>query len=98
MVRTATTADMKKPLGEVFSDLEASSESLLIRENGVAVAALLTGTEYETYLELVRSRAWASVDEARESNAHLTSDEISADVDRLVERVRNENRASRAAS
>jgi hypothetical protein len=98
MVRTATATDMKKPLGEVFSDLEATSESLLIRDNGVAIAALLTGAEYELYRELIRDRAWASVEEVRERNAHLSSDEISEEVDRLVEQVRNENRASRAAS
>lgn len=98
MVRNATTTDLKKPLGEVFSDLEASSESLLIRENGEAVAAFLTGAEYELYRELLRDRAWASVDEARAQNAHLSTDEITREVDRLVEQVRNENRASRAAS
>ena len=98
MVRTATATDLKKPLGEVFSDLEATSESLLIRDNGVAVAALLTGSEYELYRELIRSRAWASVEEAREQNAHLSSDEISQEVDRLVDQVRNETRVSRAAS
>jgi PHD/YefM family antitoxin component YafN of YafNO toxin-antitoxin module len=98
MVRTATATDLKKPLGEVFSDLEATSESLLIRDNGVAVAALLTGSEYELYCELIRSRAWASVEEAREKNAHLSSEEIADEVDRLVERARTEDRASRAAS
>ncbi len=45
MVRIATATDLKKPLGEVFSHLEATSESLLIRDNGVAIAALLTGSE-----------------------------------------------------
>lgn len=98
MVRTATATDLKKPLGEVFTALEASSESLLIRDNGVAVAALLTGSEYELYLEMIRSRSWKSVEEAREQNAHLSSDEIAEEVDRLVDRARNENRASRAAS
>src|SRR5690606_5355597 len=65
MVRTATSADLKKPLGEVFSDLESTSESLLFRDKGVAVAALLTGSEFELYRELIRNRAWASVEEAR---------------------------------
>ena len=98
MVRTATTKDMKKPLSEVCSDLKAASESLLIRDNGVAIAALLTGSEYELYRELIRDRAWASVEEARARNAQLSADEISEEVDRLVDRVRNETRASRAAS
>ncbi len=98
MVRTATSTDLKKPLGEVFSDLESTSESLLFRDKGVAVAALLTGSEFELYRELIRNRAWASVEEAREQNAHLSSDEISEEVDRLVDQVRNETRASRAAS
>lgn len=98
MVHPATTTDLKKPLGEVLADLEATSESLLIRDNGVAVAAFLTGTEYELYRELIRNRAWTSVGEAREQNAHPSSDEITEEVDRLVEQVRNESRASRAAS
>jgi hypothetical protein len=97
-VRAATATDLRKPLGEVFSDLEATSESLLIRDNGVAIAVSRTGSEYECSRELIRSRAWTSVEEAREQNAHLTSDEISEEVYCLVDRVRNETRASRAAS
>ena len=90
MVRNATATDMKKPLGEVFSDLESTCESLLIRDKGEAIAALLTGSEYELYRDLLWSRAWASVEHARDQNAHLSSDEISEEVDRIVDQVRNE--------
>lgn len=98
MLRTATQRELKKSLGAVFSDLEAASDSLLIREDGQAVAALLTGSDYELYREWVSNRAWSMIEETREQNAHLSSDEISHEVDRIVDRVRNEPRASRAAS
>ncbi len=84
MVRNATSTAKKKPLGEVFSDLESARESLLFRENGEAIAALLTGSEYELYRELLRSRAWASVEDARAQNAQLPSDEISEEINRIT--------------
>jgi hypothetical protein len=98
MLRTATPNELKKPLGEIFSDLEAASDSLLIREGGQAVAALITGAEYEAYREWIASRAWSMIEETREQNAHLSSDEIGREVDRIVDRVRSEPRATRAAS
>jgi hypothetical protein len=98
MLRTATPNELKKPLGEIFSDLEAASDSLLIREGGQAVAALITGADYEAYREWIASRAWSMVEETREQNAHLSSDEIGREVDRIVDRVRSEPRATRAAS
>lgn len=98
MVRTATATELKKPLGDVYADLEATNESLVIRDNGVAIAALLTGSEYEQYREWLRNAAWASVEAAREHNAHLSAEEITEEVDRIVDRVRSASRASRAAS
>lgn len=98
MARTATATDLKKPLGEVFSELESTSDSLLIREDGQAVAALLTGADYEQYRSWVAERAWSMITETQASNAQHSSDEIAEEVSRIVDEVRRERRATRAAS
>lgn len=98
MLRTATNAELQKPLREVFAELEGTSDSLVIRERGEAVAALLTGSDYERYREWLIDQAWAMIEETRTQNAHLSADEIAREVDQIVDEVRRDRRAARAAS
>ena len=98
MLRTATNAELEKSLRDIFAELEGTSDSLVIREGGEAVAALLTGSDYERYREWLIDQAWAMIEETRAQNAHLDSDEIASEVDQIVDEVRRDRRASRAAS
>lgn len=98
MLRTATPGELDKSLSQLHADLEDNGDSLLIRENGEAVAVLLTGSDYQRYRDWVTKAAWAMVEETREANASIAPDELSQTVDQIVSRVRRAERASRAAS
>ena len=98
MFRTATSAELEKPLREVFTELEGTPDSLVISEEGETVAALLTGSDYERYRTWPTDQAWAMIQETRAQNAHLGSEEIAQEVDQIVDEVRRDRRASRVAS
>lgn len=97
-MKTATANDLEKPLSQVFAELENTNDSLLIREDGEAVAALLTGDDYQEYRSWISERAWDMIQATREANAHLDAGEIDNTVDDLVANVRKGQRAARAAS
>lgn len=66
--------------------------------NGVAIGALLIGEDYERFSGWLESQAWATIEEIRVNNAHLDSDEIYEEATRIVQAIRKEQHAARAAS
>jgi hypothetical protein len=98
MLRTATKDDLGTNLDQLFAELQRANESILVREDGIAVGAVLTGEDYQRYRTWLSEHAWAMIDEVRAHHSHLDPDEIEAEVTKIVEAVRKGQRGSRAAS
>jgi hypothetical protein len=98
MLRTATQNDLSTNLDQLFAELQRSNESILVREDGIAVGAVLTGEDYQRYRTWLSEHAWNAIDNLREEFADVPQEEIERIVDEAVREVRQERHAARKSS
>jgi prevent-host-death family protein len=92
--------DTKQHLSEVVNRVAQGESRVVIEKSGLPIAAIISADEYRRFVQMdaAREARFAAMGRISDAFAEVPLDELEAEVDRAVARVRAERRASRSAS
>ena len=92
-MQTVAINETKERLYEIIEDIARHREPVAIASEGETLAVLLDPRDYERLMRVYAEAlagAWETVEQIRERNADMDSDEIYRTVTEVVEEVRQE--------
>jgi prevent-host-death family protein len=96
---------LKNVLSRVVNAVSNDEHRVLIEKNGVPVAAIVSVSDLKRLVDHDRRNrdqededSWAVVDRMREAFKDVPDEEIERETDRIIARIRAENREARAAA
>jgi PHD/YefM family antitoxin component YafN of YafNO toxin-antitoxin module len=97
--KTMQLSEVKDAISGVIDEVRQDSARVLVEENGILVAALISATDLERLVRFERRRAeqFKVIDEVREAFKDVPPEEIERETDRIIARIRAEDRAAREA-
>ncbi len=93
MQKTMATAELEQCLQAVLDEMVRERVSVVLERDGQPQAALIPYAEYEAFLRFLESRELISgrfsemLDRLAEQNAHISEEEVAADVEAAREEV-----------
>lgn len=96
---------LKNSLSRVVNAVSSDEARVLVEKNGVPVAAIVSVSDLIKLVDIERlnrdqedEAPWAVVDRMREAFKDVPDEEIERETDRIIARIRAENRAAREAA
>ena len=93
---------LKTSLSRVVNAVSSDEARVLVEKNGVPVAAIVSVSDLRKLVDIERLNRdqededpWAVVDRMREAFKDVPDEEIERETDRIIARIRAENRAAR---
>ena len=102
--KTVKISALKNSLSRVVNAVSHDEARVLIEKNGVPVAAIVSVSDLRRLVDIDRANRerevedpFAVIDRAREAFKDVPPEEIEQETDRIIARIRAENRAAREA-
>lgn len=96
---------LKNSLSRVVNAVSNDEARVLVEKNGVPVAAIVSVSDLRKLVDIERLNRnqededpWAVIDRMREAFKDVPDEEIERETDRIIARIRAENRAAREAA
>lgn len=93
---------LKNELSRVMNAVSSDEARVLVEKNGVPVAAIVSVSDLSKLVDIERLNRdqvaedpWAVIDRMREAFKDVPDEEIERETDRIIARIRAENRAAR---
>ena len=100
--KTVSLSEVEDGISRVINMVRQDNTRVLVEENGIPVAAVISAADLERFVLYERQRAerFKVLDEIREAFKDVPDEEIERETDRIVARIRAESReqALQAAS
>jgi prevent-host-death family protein len=93
-IKTVQLSEAKDAISHAIDEVRQDNTRVLVEENGVPVAAIISAADLERFILYERQRAerFKVLDEIREAFKDVPDEEIERETDRIVARIRAESR------
>ncbi len=88
MVKTISRSQARANVDDVFASVKEADLDVIVEDQGLPVAVVISPERYEQFLEQEAQADWAIIHEMQQRNAHLDPDEVLKEVTEIVEEVR----------
>ena len=97
--KTMNISEVQNALSSVVDEVRQSNIRVIMEKSGTPVAAIISAADLERFLAFERRRAeqFKVIDEIREAFKDIPPEEIERETDRIIARIRAEDRAAREA-
>lgn len=95
--RTVPLSEANHTISVIFDEVRQDRARVLVEENGIPVAAIISAADLERFVHYERQRAerFKILDEIREAFKDVPDEEIERETDRIVAEIRAGTRAAR---
>jgi prevent-host-death family protein len=95
--RTVSAQDARQRLGELLEGVYYRGDEVVIERAGKPMGVVVPMERYRQ-IEAARERVWQKIQEIREQNRGVDTDEVEREVNEVVEAMREEKRAAARAA
>ncbi len=97
LTKTMAISEVENALSSVVAAVSRNETRVILERDGRPVAAIISATDLERFVHYERQRAerFKVIDEMREAFKDVPPEEIERETDRIIARIRAENRAAR---
>ena len=92
--KTMKLSEVKNALSGIIDEVQRGSTRVLIEKSGLPVAAIISAADLERFARYEQTRAerFKVIEEIREAFKDVPDEEVERETDRIVARIRAENR------
>ena len=89
ITKTMTAKEARDNFSELLGSVYYTNNPVIVERKGKPFAVVISPEQFEV-LKGEQEKAWKVIEEIQARNAHLSEEEVMADVTRVVEEVRQE--------